>query len=904
MNIPHISVITRHLFNDFIRHAEIFTIISLSLIIGVCTIALPTECDAKSIDNTIFLPLKINSPKDTAELTKRADDETQKILETFGITLFPRTEAEDIFDYSSWPPSFSTLQALPSSNQKDYVVVGSLTHSGSKISVDVSVYDLLDESAVKFFFLEGNAESGLSRILNSINKDIITYTNRQAIIAKIVVAGNKKIDSGAVLQKISLEEGDPYDKNRLRDSLKEIFKLGYFDDIKIKSKDTDKGKEITFQLSEKAIIGQVIIEGEDEIETDDILEVVELLPNNIISVKDVQDSVAQIKELYKQEGYYNTKVTSKLTTPKEGRVDVTFKIKEGSKVYIKDIKFTGNQVYKNKKLNKIIQTSEKGWLSWLTDSGVLNNDLIEQDAARISAFYHNNGYIEAKVGKPEITQKGDWFYVNFEIQEGQRYKVGTVDLKGELIEEKAELLALTNLVKEKYFSRKVLREDILSITDRYAEKGYAFAEAAPNTDKDIENKRVNITIDIAKKELIHINRIIIRGNSRTRDKVIRREIKVKETGIFNATALKTSQKKLQRLDFFEDIKIDPQPSAKSDEMDIVVNVKEKATGNFSIGAGYSSVNSFMFMSEISQNNFLGKGQKVSLQANLSKTSTQYNLSFTEPHLADSKLLVGIDLYNWTREYDDYDKESQGVGLRFGYPIGWKWRMFGGYSFDDTILTDVISNPSQDILDSMEINITSAVKIGFARDTRNKFTDATSGSMHSFNVKYAGGILSGDAEFTKFDASTNYYHALPWDTSLHNKLAAGWAFANSSNKLPVFEKYYLGGINNIRGFKSGNISPVDPLTNEKVGGGKMWYYNLEWIFPLVEEAGLKGLLFFDAGNVYDEDTSWEFGTIKKSVGFGFRWLSPMGPLRLEWGYNLDPTPEEVQDSWDFSMGGSF
>ncbi len=880
-----------------------FFIFLLGFVISLLALFVVRGHAADENSNTAFFPLKINSAEQQDVITEAADFQLKTALSAFGIQLIPRSEAETTLNYESWPPDYKMILSASPLDSTDYAVIGSTIQTGSKVSLDFTVYDLLDKNRVKFFYQEGEQEN-LNNLLGAAVKEIISYTNRRAILASVKITGNKKIDHGAIVQKVPLADGDPYDPDKLRQAIKDLYKMGYFEDIQISVLDSLQGREVTIHVIEKDVIGQIIIQGEEELDKEKIIEVIEIVPNNIINNKDIQDSVASIKELYKQEGYYATKVTSALIHPKAGKVDVKFVINEGSKVFIKDITMTGNEAFSDKKLFKIVQTSEKGWLSWLTDSGVLNHDIIQQDAARISAYYHNNGYIEAKIGKPEISQKGDWFYVNFNISEGERYRVGTVDLSGDLIEEKSSLLSNTKIIKEKYFSREILRDDILKITDTYAEKGYAFAEATPTTDKDAVNKRINIVIDISKQELVHINRIVIRGNSRTRDKVIRREIKVKETGIFNATALKNSQKRLQRLDFFEDIQITPEPTAESNMMDIVVNVKEKPTGNFSIGAGYSSVDSFMFMSEISQNNFLGKGQRLSLQANLSKASTQYNLSFTEPHLADSKLMAGIDLFNWTREYDDYDKESTGFGFRFGYPLGWKWYLSSSYSFDDTTLTELGENPSQAILDSLEINTTSAVKFGFSRDSRNKFPDATSGSNHSLSVKYAGGVLAGDAAFTKFDAASNYYFPLPFETSLHYKLAGGWAISNETNKLPVYEKYYLGGINTIRGFKSGSISPVDPVTNEKIGGGKMWYSNLEWIFPLVEEAGLKGVLFLDAGNVYDTNENWDFGEIKKSAGFGFRWLSPMGPLRLEWGHNLDPKEDEVKSNWDFSIGGSF
>jgi len=852
--------------------------------------------------NTIFLPLKINS-QDT-QLTKTADKTLQAALKSKDIVLLSRMDVQKKLSYKgNWPPNFKDLQTLKIPASIDYIVTGNLTPLGSRISVDMEIFDLLDTSQAKYFYEEGD-KANLAEIFNKITTKILSFTNRYSIIAKITISGNKKIDSGAIVQKIKLQAGDKYDAAKVKEAIKDIYRMGYFDNIIVSSSPTDQGRHLDFKVKEKSVIGIISISGESEITEDSIRDVIKLSPNNIISNKDVRESIEGIKKLYRDKSFFNSKVAAKIEKSKSGKVDVNFTIKEGKKVYIKDINITGNKAFKSSKLKKIMQTSEKGWFSWFTDSGILDYAIVEQDSSRLAAFYHNHGYVDAKVGKPEISTKKESISVNFDIFEGPRYKVGTIDLSGDLIEDKTALLALTKLHESKYFNRKELRDDVLKITDFYAEKGYAFADANPATDKDMDNKRINVNIHIDKKELVHINRISIKGNSRTRDKVIRRQMQVKEGGIFNATALKTSKQHLERLQYFEHVDVTPQPTAVDNQMNILVDVKEKATGNFSVGAGYSSVDSFMFMTEVSENNFLGKGQRVALKANISGNSNEYDLSFTEPHLADSDLLFGFNLYNWSRDYDDYTKKSKGVGVRLGHPIWNKWYLSTSYSFDDTQLDNVRSTASQIILDSMDIRYTSSVKFGLSKDSRNRRTNPTQGIINTITVKYAGGPLGGDSDFTKFEASTSYYYPLPWDTTIHNKLSAGWAFANASNKLPVFEKFYLGGLNTIRGFKSGNISPRDPITGEKIGGGKMWYYNLEYIFPLLKSAGLRGVTFFDAGNVYDENAAWDFSDIKKSVGFGFRWLSPMGPLRLEWGYNLAPTPTEEQSNWDFSMGGSF
>jgi len=785
---------------------------------------------------------------------------------------------------------------------------GSLTRLGKKVSIDIVVLDLFNEASPTYFYKEADIDTGLSVLTQEIVQDVLAYTGREFLIAKVLVKGNARTDTGAIMQHIRTKAGDHYDPSILRDDIKSIYQMGYFEDVRVEVNDSDKGKLVTFRVEEKPVISQILIQGEKELEEKDIKEVINIRTNTIINPKEVQSSVSNIKKLYKDKGYYNTEVDAHLTYPKPDRVDVTFTIKEGIKVFIKEIRIEGNKAFKEKELKKVIETSEKGFFSWLTDSGQLKKDVLEQDAARITAFYHNNGYVDARVGEPQIDQKGKWLYITFNVSEGERYRVGTIDLKGDLIEDKNKLLGYVELSKARYFSRKTLRDDMMRLTDQYAEKGFAFAEAKPSIEKNSKLKRVDVTIDMDKGVLVHVNRIVIKGNTRTRDKVIRREMQLKEKGIFDASALRKSHERLQRLDYFEEVNITPEATAREDLMNVVVEVKEKPTGTFSIGGGYSTVDKLMFLGEISQNNFLGKGQRLAFQANLSSSNTQFNLSFTEPHLNDTDLLFGIDVYNWEREYDDYTKDSNGFALHFGYPLWEKWHTSFGYGYDDTNLKDVLPTAPLAIRDSQDIKITSYVKAGLYRDTRNRLYDATKGSTNTITIKQAGTVLGGDSAFTKFEGTSSWYFPLPLETTFHVKGAIGYVLENKNGKLPIYEKFFLGGLNTIRGFDNGKISPtvIDPVTHEvfRIGGEKMWYFNFEWIFPILKDAGLKGLVFFDSGNVYADSETYDLSNMRSAVGFGFRWLSPMGPLRLEWGYNLDPEPDEQQGVWDFSIGGQF
>lgn len=859
--------------------------------------------------NTVMVPPRINAQAGVEQLLALSDKSLLEVVQSKGLVMLPREEIQQKLGYDQWPPKAEALKPLIASPAINYVAVGSITKLGEQLSLDFVVYDIFGNNPPKFYYQVSKNEAELQKSLTQMVNDILSHTGQYFLIQSIGVAGNTRIDSGAIMRQVKSQAGERYAPELLRADLKNIFQMGYFDDVQILVVDTEKGKDITFQLTEKAVIGQVLINGEQELDEKDVKEVVSIAPNTIINTKEVQASVENIRKLYKDKGFYRTNVAAKLNYATPDKVNVTFDIEEGVKMYIKGIRFVGNKAFTEKELRKEMTTSEKGLLSWFTESGKLKRDLLEQDRSRIGALYHNSGYIEARISEPVITDEGEWLYVTFDVQEGDRYRVGTIEIEGDIVGDKNDLFSLVELSKEKFFSRKILRDDVLRLTDHYAEKGYAFAEVEPKPSKNEEDKRMDLTLKIAQGHLVHINRINIKGNTRTRDKVIRREMQVKEGGLLDASAVRKSSERLQRLDFFEEVNVTPEPTVQEDLMDVVVEVKEKATGTFSIGAGYSSVDNLMFMGEVRENNFLGKGQRLSLQANVSSRSNRYNFSFTEPHLNDTKLLFGYDLYNWSREYDDYTKDSTGAALRFAYPIWNKWNLGWGYGFDDTKMTDVLEyNTSPSIEESMLVETTSFVRLGLTKDTRNKLTDASKGWLTTYSIKHAGGPLGGDSAFTKYEATSGWYYPLWWETTFHVKGSIGYAVENEDGKLPVYEKFYLGGLNTIRGFDSGKISPLelnnDGVTYSKIGGEKMWYGNLEWIFPIVKEIGLKGLVFFDLGNVYTDSETWDIADLRYSTGLGFRWLSPMGPLRLEWGWNLDPEEGEKQGVWDFSIGGTF
>jgi len=858
--------------------------------------------------STVFLPLKINSGKDLQDLTARADRLFTESLAEHGLTLVPRAKAEGMANYqSSWPPPPAALQAISKTTGNDNVAAGSLTVIGKQISVDLKIFDALTPNSPKYFFRKANSIDELGTAINSVVLDVLAYSERDLRIGTIAPEGNKRIDSGAILRKIDSRAGGAYNPATLREDLKAIYSMGYFNDVQIDVTDGPKGKNVVFKVVEKPTISAVTFTGTDELSEEDVRGAANIREHFILNPSAVNAGADAIKELYKSKGYYNTTVTTDITFPNEEGAVVAYTINEGKKIYIKEISFEGNNAFDDDELRDEMETSEKGFFSWITASGLLEMDKIKQDAGKIISFYNDNGYMEARIGEPVIRQEEEWLYLSFNIEEGQRFQVGTVDVSGDLLADKSTLIDMLTIRDQEYMNRSAVREDVTAITDSYAEKGYAFADVRPIMNKSASGNRVDITFQIKKGELVYINRIIIKGNARTRDNVIRREIRLAEGGVFNSKALRESSQALQRLQFFEEVNITPEPTIEPSKMNINIEVKERSTGTFSIGAGYSSVDDVIVMGSISENNFLGRGDQLSLSANIGGSSSRYNLGYTNPHLNDSELSWGADLFNNEREYDDYTKDSIGGGLRLGYPLIEKWRIFGNYSYTDTDLTDISDDASYVITESAKVPITSAVEMSLVRDTRNKSFGATEGSKHMFSTQYAGGPFGGDAQFTKIEASTSWYFPLVWKTTLHLKGAVGQAFENEDDKFPVYERFYLGGINTVRGFEYGDISPIDKSNStdgDRIGGDQMWYTNIEFIFPILESQGIQGLAFFDAGQVYGDDDDRSDTDPETAAGLGLRWLSPMGPISLVWGANLDPSDDEDSSVFDFSIGGTF
>ncbi len=857
---------------------------------------------APAADRVAILPLVIYSQEDLAYLKKNVLETLYGNLSQQKISLVPLAEVEAWLN-KPIPSAWDELRSAGKDLGADKIIFGSLTKIGQRLTLSGNLLEVRSDRPPLTFSLSEEGLENILKLTERFSKELTLKLSGLQKIVSLQIKGNQRIESQAIERELKSKPGDAYQVEALDQDLRAIFKMGFFSDVRLETETVPEGRQVVFVVTERPFVKKIELKGNKELKEEELKDQLTLKPFAIMNLNTVNDSLEKMNTFYQSKGFYNVQITYTIQTEDPQSVTVTFNITEGKKVYIKTITFQGLKSFKEKQLKGIMETNEKDFLSWVTSSGLYKKELLEKDVEKISAFYYNRGYLKAKLGDPEVKHEGDWLYITIPIEEGVQFGMGEVNILGDLLQPKEKMMADLAIRKEKFYNREVIRQDVLNISEKYSLEGFAFAEITPQISEDPSGPKVNLVYEIRKGPKVYFDRIDIVGNTKTRDKVIRREFKVAEQGLFDAYALRRSNENVNRLDYFEEVNISTTPGSQEDRMNLKVEVKEKMTGSFSVGAGYSAADQFTVMGSIAQRNLFGRGQRLSLDAYLSGNTNRYSLNFVEPWLFDIPLSFGTTLYNWIRQYDSYKKDSLGGSVDLGYLLWGEYtRGYVTYTYDNANVTDVTANAPSQIQNSAGLNTTSSIRLTLRRDSRDVLFNTNKGSLNSASVEYAGGPLGGTSQFTRYLAGSGWYFPLFWGTTFFVNGKAG--FIQEHGKVPDYEKFYLGGINSIRGFKYNTIGVIDPTTGQVEGGDKFVQFNLEYIFPLFPAAGFKGVVFFDTGNVYNTGQSIDAGGFKKTVGLGVRWYSPMGPLRLEWGFNVDPQPGDPSNNWEFSIGTFF
>jgi outer membrane protein insertion porin family len=726
---------------------------------------------------------------------------------------------------------------------------------------------------------------------------------QRILIKDLAVQGNRRVQEAVILGRVQSKVGTPFLPARSADDIRSIFALGFFDDVQLKVEDFEGGVKLTFVVTERPFVRDLSFAGNKRLDAAALQEKIDLKLGSVYNPVEVTRAAEKLKEVYEEEGYFEVGISPDVTKLPDGDVAVTFRIVEGRKMTIEKVVIEGAQGIKPDKIKEIMLTQER---QFFILRGTVQRQKLEEDAERIVSFYNDNGYIQARVESTDtqVDRGNARVTIKIVVVEGPQFKVGGVDITGNNVLPIEEIRRRVLFKPDDIYSRSKLRESVKAITDVYGTIGRASADVDPQIALDVPNRKVNITFQIAEGPEVFVERINISGNTRSQEKILRREIPMHEGDLFTTQKLERAKQKLRNLNYFEKVETKTTPGSSKDKIVVNIEVTEKPTGLFSIGGGYSSQDGALGTLDLSQNNFLGRGWQVFLRLRGGASTQQGTVGFTEPWLFDRPLAAGFDLYNNRRIFNDYTINALGGDVRMGHPLGdyARWNLI--YRLEQDDVTGVNPNASPELLNAKGTSITSILGGNIGRDTRDNLIEPTKGNLSTIGADFAG-ILTQDNRYVRLSASTVQHQSLWFGHVLSGRLGTGYEFGWSDKPVPLFERFYLGGPNSIRSFKLRQISPRDD-SGTRIGGNFQVLGNVEYTIPTFY--GVKLALFFDAGNVYGPDNHLgqkiDLTNLKYAVGMGLRWNSPFGPIRIDYGVNPDPRPGDKFGEFHFAVGTAF
>ncbi len=739
------------------------------------------------------------------------------------------------------------------------------------------------------------------------------------VVGTVEVQAQKRIERDAILNKIGTKPGQPLLAESVRSDIQAMFGMGFFDDISVAAEAGPSNTvNLVYTVRERPVVSKVDFQGNERISTSDLKDVVKVKEWSILDVAKVREDVALLQKHYEDKGFYLAKVSFELKPGQNDDVELTYKVNDYEKVQIKKITFLNNKRFSDEQLKSVFrETKEGGAFSFLNGSGNFKESAFKQDLQILTLWYLDHGYVKFQYENPVVTISDDkrFLYLTLYVNEGEQYVMGTQDFSGDLLYPKEDLKKDVTLLEGETFSITKRNFDIQRLTEKYQDLGYAFVNVVPKMNVHDDTRKVDIEYGFEKGNLVHFGEISVLGNSKTHDKVIRRELKIAEGELYSGTKLRQSRENVERLGFFapgEVIFNTISPKGKSDILNVEISVKERSTGTITLGAGYGSVQKFFFTTQVAEINLLGRGQNLSLTAQLAadRSSKSFNLGFTDPYSFDSRWSLGFDLYfvNFPIP-DNYTTRKLGFNLRAGYPILEFTNAYVTYKNEGVKIEDPLVPLTAD--DLSDQGILSSLVYSVIRDKRNNRFETTEGNYQSVSLETAG--LGGDKRFIKWTANNRYYQRIIGDLVFRNSFEYGQIEPLSGRAVPTSERFFLGGPNNLKGFQLYSVGPnrivpsvgnPNVLVRKPLGGNAQLFGLFELEYPLVREAGLKFVTFYDVGNSFSEfPTSGNF-TVRSDAGFGFRWFSPIGPLRFEWGFPFARKPNEDTSVFNFFIGPPF
>lgn len=748
---------------------------------------------------------------------------------------------------------------------------------------------------------------------------VATSAAEAAVVSRVEVTGNQRVDADTIRNYVTIKPGKAFSSSDIDDAVKALFGTGLFSDVQI----NQVGSTLVIKVSEYQVVNQVLFQGNKKLKDNALAAAVQLKPRGTFSQQQLDADVEAVKAAYRRIGRDDAAVTTQIMDLGDNRVNVVFNINEGGRTQIAAINFVGNSAYSSRRLLDIISTKRSSFLSFVLRDDVYDEDKLRADQELLRRFYYNHGYADFQVVSAvgELDDTTNKYTVTITVQEGERYTFGDVSVESTIPEvDSKSLESVVETHKGDVYNAKDVEDTIIALTEKVAGSGYAFAQVTPRGDRNFENHTISVVYTIDQGTKAYIERIEIRGNDRTRDYVIRREFDVSEGDAFNQVLIQRAKRRLEALDYFEKVEISTVPGSEPDQVVLVVDVVEKSTGEFSVGAGYSTGGETAGPSvegSISERNFLGRGQFIKVAAGGGKNSRDYSFSFTEPYFLGRRIAAGFDIYKQTRNYDHYDSDTTGATVRFGLPITDNISTQLAYNiaqekyeFDENC-DPATCDVSQAIINGVEESpwLKSSVSLGLVYNTIDDMKNPHEGIFANVGTEVAG--LGGDAKFIKVTARGSIYQTLSEQLDLVGLISggAGHVQGYGSGDLRVFD-HFQSSDRMIRGFEYGGIGPVaSDNSNDHLGGTTYFNASAEAQFPLPvipESFGLRGAVFADAATLYgskiasnlvnQSTTGMEW---RASVGVGLMWASPFGPIRID--YAIPVKKEKTDDVQEFNFG---
>jgi outer membrane protein insertion porin family len=736
-------------------------------------------------------------------------------------------------------------------------------------------------------------------------------------VTAIEVRGNKRIELPAIAGRLTLKPGDPYTPENVRGQIKILYDTGYFEDVQVETEPGAGGVALAFLVREKPFITEIVFDGNQALSDDKLKEKITIKNQAFLDQLQAKESAEKIRLAYQGDGYFNCRVIPVVQTLDEDRKRLTFLVKEGEKARVKTVNFDGLHAATKEEMFKVMATRE--WIPWhglitqlkvpsfLSDAGVLKREEMNNDVERMKEILLNKGYLNARVGTPavELSEDKKWFVVTYAVTEGEPFTIGEIGFRGNTVFEDPELRQGLKMQTGEIFQRQKLRDEVSRLNDLYGSRGYSFAEISPNVNPNMEDRTAAVILNIKEGEMMRIRQINIHGNEKTKDNVIRREIRVDEQDVINTPSLKRSFQRLNNLNFFETVEILPAQVA-VDKVDLNVRVKEKPTGQFSIGGGFSTLDRAVAIADITEGNLGGNGWMGRIRGQLGQRRTIGTITFRNPYLNDSLTSLQMDVYRTATNYITYFETKSGASVTLG-------RWLSEYaSGSASLFAEQLNfkNPQVGlcpdrfplVCSQLGDQTTTGIRTSLARDTRDFFMDPRTGWRASVGFDVGTPYLGGTNNFYKYNLDVIHYTPLPFDTRVATRVRYAEAVGIDGKPVPLTERYFVGGINTMRGFVFGRAGPVTN-SNSLLGATKQLIFNNDFIFTISTDAKLNGVIFFDYGKGFDDDESISL-KLRKAAGLEVRWISPFGPLRAAYGINLDPNPGERKGVFEFTIGSLF